>query len=488
MQLRQYQQDFSRNLATSVKQHQKTIACLPTGGGKTAVFLAIAKAALQKGRTVLIISESRKIFSQIQEQGNGIQINADTKKVFGVLPNRIYIAMAQTLVRRELILDQFIKLQDSLFVINDEAHIGTSTKLLQQLANSMLIGFTATPDYNAAPHLPLLYNDCVVGAQVSDLLQLGFLSPYRHYARVGADLDKLKLKKGEFTEESQEQAFENSDVYEGLLEDLKNFKYKKALIFCASIAHCKDMVAQLEYAGYKVAEVHSACTESDANLAAFMYGDIDICVNVGILTKGFDFPKIDLIALVRATTSLPLYLQIGGRGMRIYDDKTHLTFLDYGQNYKRFGLLDMDRDWLNMWKIDKKKKQKDTNGIAPIKMCPKCMAVIAASAIVCEYCGELLTEGQQKDLQQGELVEINEAIQKMRGRLISQLSAEELAIYCRMRNKKGYGIRIARAREQNDPGYLAEYAKNMNYKPYWVNIQLQSIGEEKIEFYDIVIR
>jgi hypothetical protein len=51
-----------------------------------------------------------------------------------------------------------------------------------------------------------------------------------------------------------------------------------------------------------------------------------------------------------------------------------------------------------------------------------------------------------------------------------------------------FGIRIARAREQIEPGYLAEYAKNMNYKPYWVNIQLQSIGEEKIEFYDIVIK
>jgi superfamily II DNA or RNA helicase len=301
-------------------------------------------------------------------------------------------------------------------------------------------------------------------------------------------MDKLKIKKGEFTEESQEEAFESAGVYEGLLEDLKNFKYKKPLIFCASISHCKDMCTQLEYAGYKVAEVHSQCDESDANFASFVYGDINICVNVGMITKGVDFAKIDLIALVRATTSLPLYLQMIGRASRICEDKPHFTVLDYGGNYQRFGLWDMDRDWHNMWKAGKIKKQKDTNGIAPIKMCPKCMAVIPASAIVCQYCGELLAEGKQKELQQGELVEINEAIQKMRGRLISQLSAEELATYCKMRNKKMYGIRIARAREQIEKGYLAEYAKHMNYKPYWTAIQLQSIGEEKIEFYDIVIK
>lgn len=488
MQLRQYQQDFLRNLAISVKKYRKVIGCLPTGGGKTKVFLAIANAALEKGTTVLIISESKKIFKQIHDEGGGIEINADTKKVFGVLPQHIYIAMAQTLVRRELILDQFIKLKDNLLIINDEAHVGTSTKLLLQLPDSMLIGFTATPDYNSAPHLPLLYNDCVVGAQVSDLLQLNFLTPYRHYARVGANIDKLRIKQGEFTEESQEQAFETSNVYEGLLEDLKNFTYKKALIFCASIAHCKDMVTQLEYAGYKVAEVHSKCDETDANLGAFMYGDVNICVNVGILTKGFDFDKIDLIALVRATTSLALYLQMNGRASRICENKMYFTVLDYGENYKRLGLWDMDREWDKMWRTDKKKKKKDTNGIAPIKMCPKCMAVIAASAIMCQYCAELLTEGQQKDLQQGELVEINEAMQKMRGRLISKLSAEELATYCRMRNKKGYGIRIARAREQNDPGYLSEYARNMNYKNGWLHFQLQSMPEEKIEFYDIVIK
>jgi superfamily II DNA or RNA helicase len=488
MQLRQYQLDFIRKLAISVKLHKRVIGCMPTGGGKTKVFLAIANEVLSRGKTVLIISESRKIFRQIHNEGKGIEINADTKKVFGVLPNRIYVAMAQTLVRRELILDQFIKLQDNLLIINDEAHIGTATKLLQQLSNSMLIGFTATPDYSAANHLPLLYNDCVVGAQVSDLLQLNFLTPYRHYARVAANMDKLKIKKGEFTEESQEEAFESAGVYEGLLEDLKNFKYKKPLIFCASISHCKDMCTQLEYAGYKVAEVHSQCDESDANFASFVYGDINICVNVGMITKGVDFAKIDLIALVRATTSLPLYLQMIGRASRICEDKPHFTVLDYGGNYQRFGLWDMDRDWHNMWKAGKIKKQKDTNGIAPIKMCPKCMAVIPASAIVCQYCGELLAEGKQKELQQGELVEINEAIQKMRGRLISQLSAEELATYCKMRNKKMYGIRIARAREQIEKGYLAEYAKHMNYKPYWTAIQLQSIGEEKIEFYDIVIK
>jgi superfamily II DNA or RNA helicase len=122
---------------------------------------------------------------------------------------------------------------------------------------------------------------------------MGFLTPYRHYARIKADLNQLKIKAGEFTEKSQEDAFETTQVYEGLLEDLQKIPYQKALIFCSSISHCKDMVVQLGVCTViLVAEVHSECEKSDFNLASFMYGDVNICVSVGILTKGFDFPLL----------------------------------------------------------------------------------------------------------------------------------------------------------------------------------------------------
>lgn len=487
-QLRPYQQKFVTDLAHSIVQHKHVIACAPTGSGKTKTFLSISQSALNKGKTVLIISETRKIFKQIAEEGGGMHIAAGSGN-FGVLPNKLYVAMAQTLVRRPFLISQFHELGSNLLIIIDEAHIGTATKLLEQLPDALRLGFTATPDYASGKHLPQLYKHCVVAAQVSDLIEMGFLTPYRHYARVSADLDKLKIKAGEFTEKSQEQAFETTKVYEGLLEDLQKIPYKKALIFCSSIEHCKDMVVQLEYAGYKVAEVHSQCDKSDFNLASFMYGEVNICVSVGILTKGFDFPAIDLIAIVRATTSLPLFCQMIGRGSRLHPGKEIFSVLDYGGNYERFGLWDADREWDKLWCSQKKKRKKEGEGVAPVKICPneECGYLMPTSTMICPNCGHFF-EPTKKEAAIGELIEITEKFNDLRGRMVSTLSPGELAVYAKMKNKKPYAIRIAQAKEQDQPGWLDNFRIAMGYKQGWTGYILQHLPQEKIDYYDIIVK
>jgi superfamily II DNA or RNA helicase len=487
--LRPYQEHFVKSLALGIRDKKKVIACSPTGSGKTKCFISIANSALSKGKTVLILTETTKIFKQIEAETKAILINPQQQKTFGILPNRIYLAMAQTLVRRPLLISQFAEIADNLLIINDEAHIGTATKLLQQLSDAMLLGFTATPDYASGKHLPELYKDCIVGAQVSDLIDMGFLTPYRHYARIKADLNQLKIKGGEFTEKSQEDAFETTQVYEGLLEDLQKIPYKKALIFCSSISHCKDMVTQLEYNGYTTAEVHSECDKSDFNLASFMYGDVNICVSVGILTKGFDYPPIDLIAIVRATTSLPLFCQMIGRGSRLHPGKTIFSVLDYGGNYERFGLWDADRDWQKLWCSQKKKRKKEGEGVAPVKMCPneECGYLMPPSTMICPGCGHFF-EPEKKELAIGELIEITEKFNELRGRMISTLNAEELAIYARLKNKKAYAIRIATAHEQEQTGWLDKFRMAMNYKIGWLHYQLGNLPAEKIDYHDTIVK
>lgn len=485
MELRPYQIEFNVNLAKSVVQNKRVIACLPTGGGKTKCFIEIANRAMQRGKTVLIISETRKIFQQITGEASGIEIKAGAHSFFGLMPNRLYIAMAQTLTRRPLLISQLAELGDGLLIINDEAHIGTSTKLLRQFPNALLVGFTATPDWNSGKHLSELYKDCVVGAQVDDLIQAGFLTPYKHFARVGADMNALQIKNGDFTEESQQAAFETTSLFAGLVNDLKNIPYRKALVFAASIKHCRDLLAELEFAGLRCTEYHSQCEHASYNLHQFMDGDVNICVSVAALTKGFDFPPIDLIAIVRATLSLPLFLQMIGRGSRLSSGKSSFTVLDYGANYTRFGLWDMDRDWNKMWLPQKKRKPSDKVGVAPVKSCENCQAIIPTSALVCPYCAELQPK-KERTMEEGELVEITEKYSSLVGKRISQLSAHELATYAKIKNKKGWCIRVARAKEQKEQGFLAEFAAAMNYKKGWVNYQ--EIGSEPIEFYDTILR
>jgi superfamily II DNA or RNA helicase len=257
------------------------------------------------------------------------------------------------------------------------------------------------------------------------------------------------------------------------------------MIFTASIRHCEALYATLQSAGFNTVRVHSQLGDavSSYQLAQFTAGAVNICISVGILTKGFDFPAIDLVVLQRATTSLPLYLQMIGRGSRSLKGKEQFTVLDYGANYSRHGLWDMERDWSKMWNSTKKKKEAP----APVKLCPNCEFLMPTSKMFCPNCGYAF-ERTEQDPQQSKLVEITEAYRRMVGKRISDLTPKELATYARLKNKKGYASRVARSKEQSTPGYLNEFCVHMGYKSGWLHHQQKVITEEPIEYYDIVLR
>jgi superfamily II DNA or RNA helicase len=475
--LRPYQQIFYNNIRAKLHLKQ-IIACSATGSGKTKTFLKIANDALVKQTTVLILTESRKIFGQIAlEQPSAIEIKAEVKFI-NIGAGKLYVAMAQTLVNRPNIIAQLQYFGPQLLIICDEAHVGTPTKLLLQLPDAYLIGFTATPDYKVAKHLPVLYKDIVVGPQPQELVELGYLAPYYHYEMHSVDLSGLQKKGGEFTEQSQFAIFDKPKVFTGLHADLKKYAFKKAIIFCSSIKHAARLTEELREAGYNVAEVHSGNTNSDIELASFVHGTTPICCSVGILTKGFDFPAIDLIILQRATTSLALYCQMIGRGSRTYIGKTRFTVLDYGGNASRHGLWNFEHDWSEKWNGKEKKKKE---GVAPVKECPSCFLLVAVSAMICPECGHKW-ETKERAASEGEMKDVTAEYNILRGKYIGDLTPIELFTYAKIVNKKAFAKRVATAKGNE---YLQEYATACGWKNGW---QHHIVADAAIEFYNIKIK
>lgn len=486
--LHDYQQKFADTVVTNLAKYKKVIACAATGSGKTKTFIYLAARAHSKGLTVLILTESSKIFEQLIAELHAGNIDA-SKKDSTILPGNIYIAMAQTLVRRPRMVQSFTEQSERLLIINDECHVGTSTKLLQMMPSALLIGFTATPDWRSAKHLPILYNACVVGPQPDELVQSGYLVSYQHFARVLADLSDLAIKNGEFTEESQEAVFETRKVYDGLIKDLHTVTYRKAVVFCASIKHCQLVSEQLGAAGILNIQVHSKRDRGEQSFDMARFKDLDsavhVCVSVGILTKGWDFPPLDLVILNRATTSLPLYMQMIGRGSRTFPDKALFTVLDYGGNYQRHGLWDAEVDWQKKWKEQKKKKK---DGVAPVKNCPQCDYIVPVSTGTCPNCGYKFPAADlEPSDEETKLVEITAAYRNLIGRRISSLNPQELAMYAKFKNKKAFAIRVARSQEQRVSGYLLQFAIFMGYKPGWTHYQQQTLTDD-IQFTDIILK
>ena len=95
-------------------------------------------------------------------------------------------------------------------------------------------------------------------------------------------------------------------------------KYGKTLVFTVSIEHTKILTQRFNDAGIKAAYVISGTPhkERERIYDAYRHGDLQVIVNVQILTEGTDLPMTQTIFLARPTTSTILMTQMVGRGLR----------------------------------------------------------------------------------------------------------------------------------------------------------------------------
>ena len=104
------------------------------------------------------------------------------------------------------------------------------------------------------------------------------------------------------------------------IESLVNKEDRKSVLFFAcSVEHSKlvSFVLDAIY-GIKSASIdHTTSTEErDETIHDFRTGEISVLCNYGILSTGFDSPKVDCVFISRPTFSHLLYNQMAGRGLR----------------------------------------------------------------------------------------------------------------------------------------------------------------------------
>jgi hypothetical protein len=350
------------------------ILCLPTGAGKTVIFSDIAARAAAKGKRVAILTHRRELLSQA-----------------GKL-NSCDILMVETLnnaIKRGLDLSQY-----DLLVV-DEAHIGNFRKVLEGF-KGFVIGATATPISN--PPLKDSYNAIVCPVGIESLIGQGWLAVPKTYAMHPVDTSKLATARGEYTEQSLDDAFNRPKVYEGVVHEFcQKWADKKAIVFCVNISATINTAEAFakELGAARVYAVHSKQSpqERTALIDQFTASKDGILVNCGIATTGFDCPDIEVVVVNRATKSVALWLQMVGRASRRTEQKEDFTILDFGENVTRLGFWQEPRDWAHLFENPKKKGE----GVAPVKDCPACGFVAYASARICANCGAEFPEPKKTE-------------------------------------------------------------------------------------------
>jgi DNA repair protein RadD len=273
--------------------------------------------------------------------------------------------------------------------------------------NMKVVGFTATP-YRLDSGLLTegkgrIFTDICYSLNVGDMIAEGFLSPLVSKAGMTrADLSGLHTRGGEFLPAELADRMDKVELIKGAVEEMMAYGQdrKSWLAFCSGVAHAQHVADCLNLNGIPAAMICGETPKAERAriIADFKAGRYRCLTNADVLTTGFDHPGVDLIALLRPTKSVGLYVQILGRGLRVvyangYDlettdgrlaaimasSKRNCLVLDFAGNVAMHGPIDAI-------KIKGKPGAGSGVSVAPAKECPKCHSLIHASIMKCPEC------------------------------------------------------------------------------------------------------
>lgn len=354
--LRPYQQ--SAIDAVNIKLSQgisKQLMVLPTGAGKTftavkavgslkrkiwlthteelleqsgAAFLheLFPNANIQKrindagGLTQYIKSvKSQNLFADPVDAEIVSKIGVVKAEMFDIGPD-IVLASMQTLHRR---LD---RIDPNSFdaILVDEAHMSTAPTIVKSINHfkpKLLLGLTATPHRSDGASLGDIFDEITYQYSLFDAINDGYLCELDAIAcQTDLSLDEIHTLGGDLNQKELRQTVNTPqrnkfivDRYRQYADGLQN------LVFCVDVQHAQDVCQSFKDAGYKADFVvgdQELTPDRRATIEKFKTGEIQILVNVMVLTAGFDHPGIKCLTLACPTKSLTKFFQQIGRATR----------------------------------------------------------------------------------------------------------------------------------------------------------------------------
>jgi superfamily II DNA or RNA helicase len=428
-----------------IEGNKRLILCKPTGAGKTITFTAICKSAMEKGSTVLIVTDRTELLMQA-----GGALNAFGMKPEQIKPGKepdflnpnLYTAMAETLKRR---LKKDARYQNLMkrfdIIIFDEAHKQVFNRLFEYISDkTIVIGATATP-YRDRGMRPLIedYDTIIEPVTISSLIDEGYLAYPRTFNNP-VDLSQVKMKGRDYDTEAMGREYSRQKVWAGVIENYNRITPgKKALLFASNIKGSIEMCEQLQAAGLPAKHLDGTARnfERTKTLAWYRNTPGAILCNVGLFTTGFDAPETEVVILYRATKSLPLFLQMVGRGSRVVPGKKEEFFiLDFGDNTREHGLWETDREW----SLHPPKKRSKKQDASPVKECPECQYMMHTAVRSCPECGYEFVKSEEEELEE-RIAQLVEVPKRERLQIAKQAeSLEELAAMAKAKAIKPFWV------------------------------------------------
>ena len=404
VELRDYQKTLLHRVESALDNDPKArvMMQLPTGGGKTEIAGQLLKKGPTEGRKAVWMTHRRELTEQSWDKLTRADVSARVEKSWKPndpdapsMPGGVVILMAQTLGRRTAKGNVWSKYGADDLMVVDEVHHAPAPgweRAIKQWPGNVL-GMTATPwRMEKTKGFDHLFGKLICGPQVADLQSDDYLC----MAKVKAPPHDQRIRggklgwDGDYKRGSIES--ENSDRPGVMTARAVKFwqkhagDRKKTIVYAVSRNHARNLKALFDEAEVRTGLVLSKQPKAERNRAIeeFREGNLEVLINVAVVTEGFDVPEASCIVITRPTLSLALYMQMVGRGLRSKDDGGDCLILDLADNTSRHEFPDTPREW----KLEPRGSQ--PSGEAPVVWCPKCYAESPSASHYCDHCGHPL--------------------------------------------------------------------------------------------------
>ncbi len=398
--LRDYQEE-SVNYALNHGKELRPIHIAPCGSGKSLMQAFTAKREMERGNSTAILTPRNEIFGQTHnivsevcgaENVTMLRAKREGERWNPVSP--IHIVSWPTLISRARRSDFWFPKVDRL--LTDECHLSTAPKILEILEHyapkAAIDGYTATPARLTGKGLGTFWSTLKHITTIRRLVKDGHLCKMEYWGGATPDMEGIKIRRGDYEVKKLSNRCVKlvGDVVDNWLRLASDCH---TIVFAVDIAHCELLADRFKQVGISAGALHVHLDDSDRDQLneQFKSQIIQVLVNVGIASYGYNAPSINCVVLARPTKSIVFHHQSLGRGMRPNIDGGATMVLDHAGNVPALG----QADDLFRWRLDPGKKacenwtRNEESGEAEEAKqheCEECHYIFSRSR-VCPECG-----------------------------------------------------------------------------------------------------
>jgi superfamily II DNA or RNA helicase len=326
----------------------KNLVVAATGTGKTMISAFDFKRFLKNNprATFLFVAHREEILRQARYTFRQVLKNNDFGELWcsGEKPSgyQALFVSVQTLNNRmkDLLLDRGF--YD--YIVIDEVHHSVAfsyQNLLSFFAPKVLLGLTATPERHDGEDVTKYFGHTISAEiRLPDALNQKLLCPFQYFGICDSavDISSVTWRGGRYDLSELENIYTHShqrvrDIIRNCDKYLTDIKAVRALGFCVSKKHAEFMSSEFNRNNLRSAFLHAGNGHERKELVhRLKIKEIQYLFVVDIFNEGIDIPEIDTLLFLRPTESLTVFIQQLGRGLRLHEDKTCLTVLDFVGN------------------------------------------------------------------------------------------------------------------------------------------------------------